>query len=208
MQDFFSTFAGYDHQHRSAQSIVRHGQIVDAKMDKKLGPIVKMAHPQFDDLNTTWLQVAQMSTVGMQISCLPRIGAHAVSVHFPGGQERGIVIGCFYNQSTGGIETAAADQVHIKMDDGSTLVFDGSGNVKADLKGSVDLKAKGNVSVQTEGNANVQAKGNTTISAKQIMLNGITIDADNNISGIQNLKCHSGQADTQISNGNGSGGGS
>src|SRR5258707_3324486 len=117
---FPRTKVGRDHQMRD---MFRNGKVIDRKLDKKRGPLVRVQYLDRNGLISAWLPIKQTgSRLTMHCYC-PKIGDDVNVTMLPNGSEDGFVDGAFFNTGNPPPEGIDIDTRHFKTEDGTTIEY-------------------------------------------------------------------------------------
>jgi phage baseplate assembly protein V len=188
---------GEENRNNRYEGISRTGVVV-ARRSGKTGPQVRVSYPD-RGVTSAWLPCAQRDTIGSQDFNLPRLGEHVLVQHMANGPERGVVVGCIFNERVSSPVPGNPDMRQVIFDDGTLVNYDpGAKKMTIVAVGDVDLTAV---------NVNVIASGKVTLQAPEIFLKGnVTIENDLHVLGTTYLQ--QAFADPSCINADGSGQGS
>jgi phage baseplate assembly protein V len=182
-------------------------------------PSVQVSYPDrgTNGFITDWLPVRSTSCTGAQIYFLPRKGEVVTVYHPSGALETGVVLGGNFTSNLPGPTPGSIDSLHIVMDDGTTFDLDpiasafnftSPGLANISFKGNVGLTTQANLNVSVQGNLDATVTGTATIQAPNVNVQGnLNVSGNLTVSGTSNLN-GGGTANPQMSNADGSGGGS
>jgi phage baseplate assembly protein V len=179
------------------EGISRTGVVVDRRSGKT-GPQVRV-HYADRGVTSAWLAVGQRNTIGSQDFNLPRLGEQVIVQHLANGPERGVVVGCLFNERVSSPVPDNPDDRQVIFDDGTLVNYDpGAKRMTIVAAGAMDTTAV---------EINFTASGNVTITAAEIFLKGnVTIENDLHVLGTTYMQ--QAFADPNCTNADGSGEGS
>lgn len=170
---FPRTKIGRDHQMRDQ---FRHGKVIDRKMDKDRGPLVRVQYLDKQGLISQWLPVKQFGSRGTAHVYTPKIGADVNVNMLANGSEDGFIDGTFFNKSNPPPAGVDIDTRHFKTEDGSVIEYrESDSTFRLDVGGATARvgpragKSGGAIII----NGDIQHTGNMTTSGTHTDANGI-----------------------------------
>jgi phage baseplate assembly protein V len=193
---FFDKFQEHDHDLRRQSTGTSIGIVSDAKLDPKIGPVVRLTFPDRDGKVSAWTPYAQHGgTIGTASYKLPRVGERVLVHHLHNGPESGVAVGAIYSTAVSAPpQSGDPKNTQTTFDDGSTMMIKpmeaGGGAAEMSMIGPVKVSAGGLISLTANATISITGGGTITItsgslvhiSAPTINLNGIIIDSAGNAS--------------------------
>lgn len=165
---FPRTKIGRDHQMRDA---FRHGKVIDRKMDKDRGPLVRVQYLDKQGLISQWLPVKQFGSRKTMHLYVPKVGDDVNVNMLANGSEDGFVDGCFFNKKNPPPEGVDLDTRHFKTEDGTTIEYrEKDSTFSIDASGSTNAPAREG---RAGGGGVVQVTaGMIALTAPEILITG------------------------------------
>jgi phage baseplate assembly protein V len=173
--------AGREQRNHRYEGAIRIGVVMERRTGKT-GPQLRV---QYVDrgVGSAWTAVSQRNTIGTQDYNLPRAGERVIVAHLANGPERGVVLGCLFNEAVSTEPQGNPDNREIKFDDGTVVQYDpGAKSMRIDAAGTISITANTSLSVKAPSvliEANVEIEGNVEIKGN-LKVNG-RIDATDEI---------------------------
>ena len=105
------------------RDLFRNGKVIDRKLDKKRGPLVRIQYLDKQGLVSQWLPVKQPgSRLTMHYYC-PKIGDDVNVTMLPNGSEDGFVDGSFFNAGNPPPEDLDIDTRHFLAEDETVIEY-------------------------------------------------------------------------------------
>jgi phage baseplate assembly protein V len=210
----------HDHTELSHPNKFRHqnkcGIVSAIKADSAGRPFARISYPDRQGITTAWFPVMQWNTVGTVDHHCVRVGEMAVVMHLGTGMEQGVVLGSIYTDKvTPSITDGTLTKRKVTFDDGSIVQFDpGTGILTVNSNGDVDVTSGGNVNITATGNTVINCVNCNITASGHVNANGMTIDSSGDVSipGTltvtgESLLNGGGTATPNMTNSDGSGGG-
>ena len=134
--------------------------------------------PDRGGIETDWLPVLQLFTLGAMSYAMPRLGQQAYVVLFGETAADGFIFGSRYSSPEPPPRAAAEPDWYLALEDGTKIHLIKDGGISVETPGTATIKAGGDIAAEAGGSAKIKAAGaldaeaggNATIKAAEIKL--------------------------------------
>lgn len=131
---------GEEFRNHRYEGATRVGIVIERRTGKS-GPQVRLQYPD-RRVASAWTPIAQRNTVGSKDYNLPELGERVLVLHLANGPERGVVVGCIFNESVSAMPQGNPDNRQVTFRDGTVVEYDpGAKAMKINAAGSMSITA-------------------------------------------------------------------
>jgi phage baseplate assembly protein gpV len=163
--------AGEARRNNRYEGISRVGIVIERRKGKT-GPQVRIQYPD-RGVASAWTPVAQRNTVGSKDYALPELGERVLVQHLANGPERGVVVGCVYNEAVSAVDQSDENTREVVFRDGTIVRYNpGEKAMTIEAAGTITIKAVTSLAVEMPA---ITIKGDITMEGK-FTLDGIVLN--------------------------------